>query len=316
MPAVPRLKGNQRIRAMRSYSQERHSDLNFFKSSIFFFKDIKLTHSIFALPFAAVSMLMIPLPANILQISPYLLICMITARSFAMGMNRYLDRHIDKLNPRTANRLIANGTLSPKYGLTWSLLMGLCFALSSYLISPFVGLLSLPLLLILAAYSLMKKITWLTHWYLGFCLGLAPVAVSVALTGASTLPIMLIGIAVMMWTAGFDILYSLQDQNFDRNENLQSIPSKFGSSAAIYISRISFLVMLLSLILCGIKADFGLTYFIGLAVIAMFLAYEHWLVRDVLQLGYSKNINKAFFNVNAWVGILFFIVVQLDRILT
>ncbi|MFK7825519.1 MAG: UbiA-like polyprenyltransferase [Oligoflexales bacterium] len=302
---------------MGSYSpEERLASLNFLSSSVFFFKDIKLVHSVFALPFAAVAMLMIPLPDNLLQISPYLLVCMITARSFAMGMNRYLDRHIDKLNPRTADRLIANGTLSPKFGLMWSLLMGLSFTISSFLISTSVGFLSLPLLLILAAYSLMKKITCLTHWYLGFCLGLAPVAVCVALSGTVTIPVILIGVAVMMWTAGFDILYSLQDHSFDLNENLHSIPSKFGTSAAVYISRISFLVMLLSLTLCGIEAEFGTTYFLGLGVIALFLTYEHWLVRDVLQFGHSKNINKAFFNVNAWVGILFFIVVQLDRFLT
>lgn len=301
---------------MKSTSNEMSPNINFFKSSIYFFQDIKIAHSIFALPFAAVALLMIPLPENMLATLPCLLVCMVTARSFAMGMNRYLDRHIDKLNPRTADRLIPNGTLEAQFGLAWTLLMGLGFILTSFLISKLVGLLSFPLLLILAAYSLMKKLTWLTHWYLGFCLGLAPVAVSVALTGEASLPIILIGIAVMMWTAGFDILYSLQDQSFDQNKNLHSVPVKFGAVSAIYISRTSFVAMLLSLILCGIEAGFGVPYFLGLLIISLFLAYEHWLVRDVLKHGFSKNINKAFFNVNAWVGVLFFAVVQIDRFLS
>ncbi|NRA44428.1 MAG: 4-hydroxybenzoate octaprenyltransferase [Oligoflexales bacterium] len=300
---------------MRSYSYNKQ-ELSFLQSSVPFFKDIKLAHSVFALPFAAVALLMIPLPENILSIAPFLLICMVSARSFAMGMNRYLDRHIDRLNPRTADRLIPNGTLNPKHGLAWSLLMGLVFLGSAASISSVVGLLGLPLLVILAAYSLMKRFTYLTHWYLGFCLGLAPIAVSVALTSSVSFPIIFIGIAVMMWTAGFDILYSLQDQGFDRNEKLHSIPSKFGASAAVYISRISFLLMLGSLIVSGIMANFGTSYYLGLGVIALFLAYEHWLVRDVLQYGYSKNINKAFFNVNAWVGILFFVVVQIELLLS
>ena len=301
---------------MRSHSSKSPMNKTFIGSLPAFFKDIKLSHSVFAIPFAAVALLMIPLPDNIATMSPYLLICMVSARSFAMGMNRYLDRHIDKLNPRTADRLIPNGTLRPQQGLFWSILMGLAFTASAFMLSTTVGFLSIPLLFILASYSLMKKVSWLTHWYLGFCLGLAPIAVSVALTGTSTLPIILIGIAVMMWTAGFDILYSLQDQEFDRNSNLKSVPSQFGSRYAIYISRLSFALMLVSLVICGVKAGFGTTYYMGLGVIGLFLAYEHWLVRDVLQLGFSRNINKAFFNVNAWVGILFFVVVQLERFIS
>ena len=282
-------------------------------SSLSFFKDIKLSHSIFALPFAATPIVFRGLEDLDLNMSCLLILCMVFARSFAMGMNRYLDRNIDKLNPRTSSRMIPSGQLTQHQALFWTCLMGGMFILCSSMISNMVGILSVPLLLILGFYSKMKNYSWLTHWYLGACLGLAPIAVSLALTKEISLSSLLLGLGIMMWTAGFDILYSLQDINFDTHQNLKSVPSKWGARKAIYLSRFSFMLMIICLLCVGKLESLGLVYNLGILILSSILFYEQWLVRDVLVKGYSDNINKAFFTVNGWVSIFYLCIVLLDQ---
>jgi 4-hydroxybenzoate polyprenyltransferase len=271
-----------------------------------FLRDIKIAHSVFALPFAA-SALMIgetrfPTPWEIFL----LLVCMVSARSFAMGMNRFLDASYDAKNPRTQQREIPRGRITRAQMGIMSLLSAIPCVLAALALNPLAGGLSVPLLLFLATYSILKRHTWLVHWYLGLCLGLAPVAVTVALEAQIPSPVLLLGLAVTFWTAGFDLLYSLQDILFDRDEGLQSFPARFGVRATLTLARVCSLVMLILLATTGILAQATTLYFTGLLAIAAILAWQHWLVRDTDDRGHSPRLNTAFFTSNAWVSVLFF----------
>jgi 4-hydroxybenzoate polyprenyltransferase len=275
------------------------------KSFSSFGKDIKIAHTIFAMPFAASALILGGLGLPTLTQCIGLLGAMIGARTYAMGMNRYLDRHIDAQNPRTVNRMIPSGSISAKQTLIWSFLSAILLIISSFSLSSLAGKLSLPMLIVLMSYSFFKRFSWSAHYYLGFCLGLAPVAVEIALTGSSSAAVLCVGAAISFWTAGFDILYSLQDMEYDRSVGLYSIPSRFGANKSLWISRISFVATVGLLILAGEFAAMGILYFFGVAVIGGILAFEHWLVKDARNDGQSKNINAAFFNTNAWVSVAY-----------
>jgi 4-hydroxybenzoate polyprenyltransferase len=288
------------------------------ESFLHFAGDIKIAHSIFALPFAAsVFVIGQHLDFSNVRLEQLLLliICMISARSFAMGMNRFLDRHIDAINPRTRIRKIPSGALSAKAGLLWSLAWAGTFVIGAFLLSPLAGWCSVPLLLILMSYSFWKKISWLTHWYLGLCLGLAPVAVEIALTGQASISMVMLGLAVSFWTAGFDILYSLQDLDFDRQNGLRSVPARFGAAKSLWISRFSFIAMIFLLVLIGVQEKLGVIYFAGVCLVASILIAEQFMVRDAKGDGKSAQINAAFFTANAYVSIIFFGMTWLDHVL-
>ncbi len=280
-----------------------------------FAADIKIAHSIFALPFAMAAFIVGKIPLPSAEQIALLLICMVTARSFAMGMNRYLDHRIDALNPRTQVRKIPSGAMTPRQGLLWSVVAAVIFVASAAKLSPLAGICAVPMLVILMSYSFMKKLSWVTHWYLGVCLGLAPVAVQIALTGEVTIPVLLLGTAVALWTGGFDILYSLQDMDFDRSKGLHSVPGRFGPSASLWLSRVSFGGTVSLLAVAGMLAGRGALYGIGVTFVAAILATEHWLVRDAKRDGRSKHINVAFFNLNAYVSVVFFVFAELDYLL-
>jgi 4-hydroxybenzoate polyprenyltransferase len=285
------------------------SRLNLFRE---FANDIKLSHSIFALPFVGVGLTRTGIPGigwiNILLI----ICCMVFARSFAMGMNRYLDRDIDSGNERTKVRALPSGKVGAIGYLSVTLVCGILFIATSFSLSPLAGWLSPALLVVLMSYSFMKRISWLTHWYLGVCLGLAPVATQIALFGEVTLNVVLVGLAVAFWTAGFDLLYSLQDREFDRSKGLHSVPAKLGHRWAIWMSRGSFLLMVMILSMVGFMDSCGLFWWFGVAIVAVILAYEHWVIREAMTRGTSDKINIAFFNLNALVSVLFFICAALD----
>lgn len=280
-----------------------------------FATDIKLAHSIFALPFAMAAFVVSDIPFPGVVDVLLLLVCMITARSFAMGMNRFLDREIDRSNPRTTGRMIPSGALSPAQSFGWSMLAAAIFVVAAFGLSRLAGYCAVPLLLILMTYSLMKRLSWLTHWYLGLCLGLAPLAVEIAMKGEVSLPIVLMGLAVCFWTAGFDVLYSLQDIAFDRAKQLRSVPARFGPSLSLWLSRASFAAMVVLLVAVGNLIDAGAIYYVGVAVVGGILTYEHVLVRDAKETGHSQHINLAFFNANGLVSVLFFGFAALDALL-
>ena len=277
-----------------------------------FTADIKIAHSIFALPFAVVGLLIGGIEMPSLKQAAIAVLCMVSARSFAMGMNRFLDRNLDAENSRTINRGIPSGRLSPAAWLTWSLAFGVIFVASAALLSPLAGWLAAPVLAILAFYSMMKKISWITHWYLGICLGLAPIAVNIAFSGKAAPAVLFLGAAVMFWTAGFDIIYSLQDREFDKSKGFNSVPAAFGASRALTISRFSFVGMIVCLLISGSLIAAGKIYYMGIGVVAAILFFEQFLVRNIAANLDHIKIEGAFFTANAWVSVLFYCFVQWD----
>lgn len=277
-----------------------------------FSSDIKIAHSIFALPFALVGLVLSGASLPTVQQSFLLFLAMVSARTFAMGMNRWLDADIDALNQRTVNRAIPSGRIKAGYVLTITLAAAAVFIVAATLLSTLCGLLSFPLLVILGFYSRMKRISWLTHFYLGMCLALAPVAVSIALTGTVSVATLLVAAAVSVWTAGFDILYSLQDRTFDGANRLHSIPARFGPNQALWISRTCFVLMLVLLGFAGRLSGAGIFWQLGVVFVAGLLFWEHWILRGHAGDIDGRLIDKAFFTANAWVSVVFCCCVLLD----
>ncbi len=271
-------------------------------------KMIKLSHSIFAMPFA--------LAAAVLAAAEvgwhwtqflWIVLCMITARSAAMGFNRIADRDIDAANPRTAGREIPAGKISMPAAWGFTLGSAGLFAFFSWLLSPLCLMLSPAVLAIIMGYSLTKRFTALCHVFLGLALALAPSAAWIAMTGGiSATALMLSGI-VGTWVAGFDIIYALQDAQFDADKGLNSIPAKLGPKGALVVSALLHVLTVGLLAALPFVVGLSWVYWIGFAVISAVLVYEHWLVRPD---DFSK-IDKAFFDLNGYISLAFFGVVLL-----
>lgn len=277
-----------------------------------FCSDIKVTHSVFALPFAASILFIHPVPFPTWYELGLLVGCMVMARSWAMGMNRYLDKDVDVINERTSSRAIPNGQLSAIACLVLSCLSATLFIVLSWELHPLAGKLSIPVLAILASYSLCKRFTWLSHFYLGMCLGMAPIAVIVALQGEWSWLAALMGLAIALWTGGFDMLYALQDMKFDQQNKLHSIPAKFGAHRTVIWSRISFFCAVILLILVGVSANQGPAYYLGVMLVASILVWQHWLLRDMDTDGKSAQTGRAFFQANAMVSVVYLVFVSIS----
>jgi 4-hydroxybenzoate polyprenyltransferase len=279
---------------------------------------IRFSHTIFALPFALTSAALAwkkqPSGFQWLQLLGILL-CMIFARSAAMAFNRLTDHRFDAANPRTAGRHIPAGKLSVMTVWLFTILCSLAFIVSTLLFLPFGNrwplYLAVPVLLFISAYSLTKRFTALSHFWLGASLLLAPLAAWIAICGLGDLadlktPLVLGG-AVLFWVAGFDILYACQDVDFDRKAGLHSVPARIGVRASLRLAAACHLVMLLLLGLLWWAAypNLGVIYLTGLAAVAVLLVYEHWLVRpDDLT-----RVNLAFFHVNGVISVGLFVLV-------
>jgi 4-hydroxybenzoate polyprenyltransferase len=274
---------------------------------------IRFSHTLFALPFALLAALMAwtanargdPPVAFRLRDLAGILLCMVAARSAAMAFNRLADRRLDAANPRTKNRHLPAGTLGVGPVIALTVLCSLGFVAGTLLFRPnWIPLAaSSPVLLFLFAYSYTKRFTLLTHFYLGMALMLAPLGAWVAIRGSIqpiAWPPLLLGTAVMLWVAGFDIIYACQDVNFDLRMRLRSLPARLGVAGALRAAAACHLGMVAVLLTLPLVYDeFGPIYLVGVAAIAALLAYEHWLVspRDL------SRVNQAFFHVNAVVSI-------------
>jgi 4-hydroxybenzoate polyprenyltransferase len=271
-----------------------------------FARDIKLSHTIFAMPFALLSTF---LAANGLpkwgQLG-LILICMVCARTVAMAVNRLLDAELDAMNPRTARRAIPSGALSRTF-VTFALsLCAFAFIASTSLFGIIYRnwlplILSIPVLAFLAGYPFLKRFTRLCHYYLGAALALAPVCAWVAIAGTIALPPMLMALAVLSWTAGFDIIYACQDYQSDLQTGVVSVPAKVGIAKALWISRLTHIFSLSMLVLLGLTTpQFGVLYFIGVGCAGMLMLIEHSLVKpnDLSKVG------LAFFTVNGIISVL------------
>jgi 4-hydroxybenzoate polyprenyltransferase len=279
---------------------------------------IRFSHTLFALPFALLSALLAsqkPGSFHILDLVGILL-CMVLARSAAMAFNRLVDRDLDGANPRTAKRHLPTGQLSPFIvaAFTAACAAGFIASTSLFLLSGnfWPVYLSVPVLMFLFGYSFSKRFTYLCHAWLGASLLLAPLSAWIAIRGMDGLAVpFILGLAVLFWVMGFDILYACQDVEFDREARLASVPARFGVRASLRLAlgcHIGMLVWLLMLYWVG-QPYLGGIYLCGVVAVAVLLAYEHWLVRpDDLN-----RVNQAFFQVNGVIsiGLLLVVILQL-----
>ncbi len=268
---------------------------------------VMFQHSIFSLPFIFIAMVVASNGWFGWKLLFLGILASISARNFAMGVNRYLDRDIDVLNPRTKNRPSVDGRVSENTMLGFIIINALIFILVAFFINSLAVKLSIPILFILAIYTFFKRFSSLAHLILGISLGLAPIAGVIAVSGEITLWSLYLAIGVMFWVAGFDLLYSLQDIEFDKAHNLYSIPSKFGAKKTMLIAKVFHILTIVFWTLFVLTAE--LTFFAQLAILlsAIMLAYEHYLVNQ----DFTK-IDKAFFTINGYLGILFLILIILE----
>ncbi|MDO9267275.1 MAG: menaquinone biosynthesis prenyltransferase MqnP [Sulfurimonas sp.] len=267
-------------------------------------------HSIFSLPFIFIAMVVAADGWFGFLLLILGVFAAISARNFAMGLNRFADRDIDAQNPRTASRPNVDGRLDASSILIFTVINAFVFIAVAYIINPFAFYLSFPIILIIGSYSYFKRFSSLAHVVLGISLGLAPIAGVVAVSAEITPWSVMLSLGVIFWVAGFDLLYSLQDMEFDRERGLHSIPSKYGSEATLKIS--AFFHMLTIIFWALFVWVAGLNVFAYSAVVfsALMLGYEHYLVRK----DFTK-IDRAFFTVNGYLGIVFLVLVVLDKVI-
>jgi 4-hydroxybenzoate polyprenyltransferase len=274
---------------------------------------VAFSHTVFALPFAASAVVLsLSVPHAPLSWARGLAMlgCMVCARTAAMAFNRYLDRHIDAKNPRTAGREIPAGAVSPRAALGLTLACSALFVVLAASLGPACGALSPLVLVVLLGYSYTKRFTWAAHLVLGLALALAPGGAWLAMGARPNVAIVALMLAVLTWVAGFDVLYSLQDEAFDRNEGLHSIPARFGTLGAVFISAALHVATALSMAGAGVLLDRGALYFVGTGAVTALLVYEHAIVGR----GNLARIDRAFFTINGYVSVLFFALTLLDSL--
>lgn len=270
---------------------------------------VMFKHSIFSLPFIFIAMIVAADGWFGWSLFFLGILAALTARNFAMGFNRFLDRDIDVLNPRTINRPSVDGRINPTQMFLFAFANAIGFIVIAYFINDLAFLLSVPIILVLGSYSYFKRFSYVAHLILGLSLGLAPIAGVVAVSETITLWSIYLSIGVLFWVAGFDLLYSLQDIEFDKKLGLHSIPSKFGAKKTMLFSKIMHILTVIFWTLFVIESSLGIFGYVALISSAVMLTYEHIIVnRD-----FSK-IDKAFFTINGYLGILFFVLIIVDKI--
>lgn len=271
---------------------------------------IKFEHTIFALPFALTSALLAANGIPSMRIILLILLAMVGARSAAMAFNRIADIQYDKMNPRTADRALPKGAVSIVEVWVFTIASSLLLIFAAWMLNPLAFYLSPVALAVVLGYSFTKRFTSLSHFILGLALGIAPVGAWIAVTGEMGFPSMVLSAAVIFWTAGFDIIYALQDIEFDRKMGLFSIPQLFGVRWSLMISSALHAATVILLIWFGLLLHLGYVYYVGLVVISLVFMYEHSLVKP-------NDISKAdaaFFAANGIISMAFFFFSTLDLI--
>ncbi len=266
---------------------------------------VKFEHSLFALPFAASAVVLVARHARIDAVRLALVVlAVVAARTAAMAMNRIADRAFDAENPRTKGRELVTGEVSPF--AAWALLAGsaVVFCGAAFAIAPVCGVLSGPVLAILLGYSFAKRFTWAVHLWLGAAQALGPIGVAVALTGTAPPAAVVLGLGVGAWVAGFDVLYSLQDMEFDRGARLHSIPARFGVAGALAWARLLHLGAAAAIAAAGLLAGRGAGWLAGSVLMAVVLGAEHLYAAPGGQLR-KERIGAAFFSFNAFASVAF-----------
>ena len=296
---------------------------------------IKFSHTIFAMPFALIGFFLalrdiwdwaysvvpgwhvtiypessnIPVTEKEMLIRLVLVVlCMVFARSAAMAFNRWLDAKFDALNPRTAIREIPAGVIAPKNALLFVILSCIAFVVCTWFINFLCFVLSPVALFVILFYSYTKRFTALCHLVLGIGLALAPIGAYLAVTGFFSLLPVLFSLVVLFWVSGFDIIYALQDEAFDREHQLHSIPAALGKSRALFVSQLLHLLATICLVIAGLHGEFGLFYWLGTAAFAGMLLYQH----SIISPEDLRRVNVAFMTANGIASIIFALFVILD----
>ena len=264
---------------------------------------IKFSHSIFALPFAFTSALIaasgIPTARQIF----WIVVAMVGARSGAMGLNRIIDRKIDAANPRTAGRELPRGAIgSGETVLFVTVSFGL-MVFAAYMLNPLCLMLSPVAIAVLFLYSFTKRFTWTSHFVLGLAISASPLGAWIAVKGTFDPAILPLAVAVVFWLAGFDVLYALQDLEFDSSYGLYSIPRRFGIRSSLYLARAFHTVSYLLLVLNGLLFGLGWLYWTGMIIIAGLFVYEHSLIKE----DDLSRLDMAFLNMNGYISMTVFI---------
>lgn len=269
---------------------------------------VRFEHTLFALPFAYLGLIAAtggrPQPWTFFWVS----VAMVGARTAAMTMNRIFDRDIDAKNPRTQDRPLVTGRVSLKQAWIVTAVSGGLYFLSAWMLNPLCFKLSFVAVVVLAGYHFMKRFTFLCHFGLGLALSSAPMGGWMAATGEFAWQAVPLGMAVLLWVAGFDILYSLQDADFDRKEGLQSIPVRYGDRPALTIMRYCHIAAVVSLIVFGAVNAYGWVYWTGMGVCGGLLVLENVIVNE----NDLSHLQTAFFTINSWFGILLLIFTFLE----
>ncbi|MDP4266365.1 MAG: UbiA-like polyprenyltransferase [Bacteroidota bacterium] len=269
-----------------------------------YFSLVKFSHTIFALPFALLGFFLgCSTVGNIINYKLFLLmlLCMVFARTAAMSFNRFIDKDIDYKNPRTASREIPRKVITPSNALIFCIINCILFVISTFCINRLCFYLSFVALTVVLFYSLTKRFTSLSHIVLGIGLSLSPIGAYLVVTGHFAVLPVLFSVIVLFWTSGFDILYSLQDEKFDREEKLNSIPARFGYKRSLYLSELFHLISVTFVIFAGISGGFGLFYRIGVVCFISMLIYQHFMVR---KQGLTI-INLYFTKINGYASLIF-----------
>lgn len=269
---------------------------------------IKFEHTIFALPFALIGALLAGQGLPTLQQILWIVAAMVGARSAAMTFNRMVDFRFDRLNPRTEGRALPKGTLSMTFAIAFTVLTSSLFIFSASRLNPTCFYLSFPTLAILFFYSYTKRFTALSHLFLGLGIGLAPLAAWLAVSGEFAWPPVLLSAAVMFWVAGFDVIYALQDMEFDRKNRLFSLPARFGPSRALFVSTGFHVATVVLLLATAVWTQMGVIAYTGIAAVTGILFWEHSIVKPD---DFSR-VNVAFFSLNGYVSILLLITFAAD----
>jgi 4-hydroxybenzoate polyprenyltransferase len=272
---------------------------------------IKFEHSVFALPFALTGAMLARRGLPAWRELFWIVVAMVGARSAAMTFNRIADLRIDALNPRTKARALPAGQLSLGFAIAFTIVSCALLVLAAHELNPLAFKLSPVAIAILLAYSFTKRFTLLSHLILGLCLGMSPAAAWIALRGDLSASVLLLGAAVMLWVAGFDVIYACQDVEFDHSLGLHSVPRRYGIRAALWISALMHVGTLALLIAVARMENLGWVALAGLAAVAVLLAYEHSLVKPKDL----SRVNAAFFTVNGFISILFFLTWAADLLI-
>lgn len=271
--------------------------------ALLYLKMIKITHSVFALPFAFTGAILAASGIPSIRQIFWIAAAMVGARSGAMGLNRIIDRRIDAANPRTKNREIPSGKIRVWDAAVFTFISFAILIIAAYKLNPLCLKLSPVAFAVLVLYSYTKRFTWMSHFVLGVAISAAPLGAWIAVKGTFDWEILPLTLAVVFWLAGFDVLYALQDVEFDKSYGLHSIPQRFGVRKSLFLARAFHFITWSLLVFTGIVFHLWIPYWIGLITVAGLLLYEHGLVKhDDLS-----KLNMAFFNMNGYISMSVFV---------